>query len=279
MHDTISCTVASTAHVSASTVRLALQMKSQTKRLIAGFAATAAAIALIGCALVWNEYFRMPPTESNPLAPELVALESTAGRKLLTESDATADYHELRTHYVPQSRKAYCSVASAITTLNAARLTTTPVDERSLFDHPSVDIHPLKVSFIGMSLRDLGSVLRAHGAAAEVIQASDTTIDDFRQTVRSNLSREGDFLLINYEREHIGQLQSGHISPLAAYHAPSDRVLILDVAAYRYPPVWVPLEYVWKAMRAPLNSETAVTRGFIVIRSNPVRNVRAQTPS
>jgi hypothetical protein len=246
------------------------QMKSQTKRLIAGLAVTAAAVALIGCALAWNEYFRTPPDESNPLAPALIALDSPQGRKLLTESDATADYHELRTHFVPQSRKAYCSVASAITTLNAARLTPAPIDERSLFAHPSVDIHPLKVSFIGMSLRELGAMLRAHGADAEVVQASDTTLDAFRQTVRANLRHEGDFLLINYEREHLGQVQSGHISPLAAYHAPTDRVLILDVAAYRYPPVWAPLEDVWKAMRAPLNDETTITRGFIVVRGKPM---------
>jgi hypothetical protein len=44
---------------------------------------------------------------------------------------------------------------------------------------------------------------------------------------------------VNYQRGALGQKESGHISPLAAYNAASDRFLILDVAAYKYPPVWV----------------------------------------
>jgi Phytochelatin synthase len=34
----------------------------------------------------------------------------------------------------------------------------------------------------------------------------------------------------------IGQEQGGHISPLAAYDAETDRFLILDVSRYKYPP-------------------------------------------
>ena len=44
---------------------------------------------------------------------------------------------------------------------------------------------------------------------------------------------------MNYLRKAIGQERGGHISPLAAYDAKSDRFLILDVARYKYPPVWV----------------------------------------
>lgn len=248
------------------------------KRLVAGFAIALGIATLLGAGVVWNKYLRTPPTENNPLSANLIPLESPAGQKLLAESEAIADYDELLANFVPQSRRAYCGVASAITTLNAAATSPTPLDERTLFAHPSVDPHPLKVSFIGMSLREFGDLLRAHGAAVTVVPASSTNVDAFRQTAQSNLGRDGDFLIINYEREHIGQQQSGHISPVAAYHAPSDRLLILDVARHKYPPVWVRVEEVWKAMRAPLNSSTTVTRGFLVTHGGPSAMTPLQVP-
>jgi hypothetical protein len=112
-----------------------------------------------------------------------------------------------------------------------------------------------------------------------VVKASDTDVDAFRQAARANLGSEGDYLLVNYGRKHLGQTPSGHISPLAAYHAPSDRLLILDVAAHKYPPVWARLDEVWEAMNAPLNPETTLTRGYVVVHGRPVRQVDATTAS
>ena len=235
------------------------------KRLVLGFAFATGIAMLLGAGLVWNEYLRQPPVEHQTLPPNLISLHSPRGQALLDESEAVVDYDELVAHFVAQSRKGYCGVATAITTLNAAGLAGTPLDQRSLFAHPSVEIDPWKVSFIGMSLRELGALLSAHGARVSVVEASSTDVDAFRRAVRSNLSRSGDYLLVNYEREYLGQTQSGHISPLAAYHAQSDRLLILDVAAHRYPPVWVRLDEVWKAMNAPLNPETSITRGFVIV--------------
>jgi hypothetical protein len=44
-------------------------------------------------------------------------------------------------------------------------------------------------------------------------------------------------VIVNYLRKAIGQEKGGHISPLAAYDAETDRFLILDVSRYKYPPV------------------------------------------
>jgi hypothetical protein len=235
------------------------------KRLVLGFAFATGIALLLGTGVVWNEYLRTPPVERLQLPPNLVSLDSPMGQALLNESEAVADYDELLKNFVAQSRKGYCGVATAITTLNAAEVTGAPLDQQTLFASPSVNANPWKVSFIGMSLLDLGELLSAHGAKVSVIKASSTNADAFRRVVRTNLSRDGDYVLINYERKHLGQAQSGHISPLAAYHAQSDRLLILDVAAHKYPPVWVRLDEVWDAMNAPLNPETSVTRGFIIV--------------
>ena len=235
------------------------------KRLVLGFAFATGIAMLLGAGMVWNEYLRQPSVEHQTLSPNLISLHSPRGQALLDESDAVADYDELLTNFVAQSRKGYCGVATAITTLNATGVPGTPLDQRALFANPSVKADPWKVSFIGMSLRELGTLLSAHGARVSVVKASSTDVDAFRQAVRSNLSRSGDYLLVNYERKYLGQTQSGHISPVAAYHAQSDRLLILDVAAHKYPPVWVRLDEVWDAMNAPLNPETSITRGFVIV--------------
>lgn len=244
---------------------------------IVGFALAAGIAGAAGAVVAWNEYLRPPAIERQPLPRNLIALDSPMGQRLLRESEAVADYDDLQARFVAQSRRAYCGVASAVITLNAADAARTPLDQRNLFSHPSVEAHPLKVSFIGMSLREFGALLRAHGADVTVVEAAASDADAFRQAARANLRNEGDYLVVNYGRQHLGQRPMGHISPLAAYHAPSDRVLILDVAAHKYPSVWVRLDEVWAAMNAPLNPETTTTRGYVVVHGRASGRVDAAT--
>jgi hypothetical protein len=51
---------------------------------------------------------------------------------------------------------------------------------------------------------------------------------------------------------------------VAAYHAKSDQVLILDVARYRYPSVWVPLRDLWQALRS-IDRSSYQSRGLLLI--------------
>jgi Phytochelatin synthase len=74
-------------------------------------------------------------------------------------------------------------------------------------------------------------------------------------------------VIINYLRKAIGQEKGGHISPLAAYNKQTYRFLILDVSRYKYPPVWVKSEELWKAM-ATIDSASGKTRGFVFVSKN-----------
>ncbi len=237
------------------------------RRMLATLALVTLLAAAAAGGLVWNKYLRTPPLAELPLPSHLIRLDSPEGQRLLAQSQADADYPALVGSFEPQTRRAFCGVASALVTLNAAGTTSAPLDQDALFDHPSVELHPLKVSFIGMSLGEFGELLRAHGVDATVVHASDTDVASFRRTGQENLAREGDFLLVNYQRAHLGQQRMGHISPVAAYDAQSDRMLVLDVAAHKYPPVWVSVDALWEAMNAPLNEETTVTRGFVLVRT------------
>ena len=73
-------------------------------------------------------------------------------------------------------------------------------------------------------------------------------------------------MIVNYSRAALGQDGPGHISPLGAYDADSDRFLILDVSRYKAPAVWVLAERLFAAMAEPIGPD-AGTRGFLLIRA------------
>jgi hypothetical protein len=120
----------------------------------------------------------------------------------------------------------------------------------------------------GMTLAELTGLLAAHGVAAEAIHGDQLSLEQFRALLRANLSQPGDRLLANYLRPSLGQAGGGHIAPLAAFHALSDRVLILDVARYRYPPAWVPTASLWRAIRT-IDPDSGASRGLVRISRAP----------
>merc|ERR1740121_358809 len=59
-------------------------------------------------------------------------------------------------------------------------------------------------------------------------------------------------LLVSYSRKTFNQTGDGHYSPIGGYHKDrngNERVLILDVARFKYPPHWVPLDAMYESMQ------------------------------
>ncbi len=73
-------------------------------------------------------------------------------------------------------------------------------------------------------------------------------------------------MIANYLRKTIGQERGGHISPLGAYDVETDRFLVLDVACYKYPPVWVRAEKLFAAMNTTDSDNQNRTRGYVLVR-------------
>jgi hypothetical protein len=225
-------------------------------------AITLSALVMLAGGAVWQLAFRAPSVALLPLPERLVSLTAPEGRRMLDESPASLDYQPLTRTFESQRRPAFCGVASSVAVLNALRPTVPRLTQASFFtDLPT----ELRVTFSGMTLEQLGELLRKHGVKVEIIFAADTSLDAFRVVARENLSHAGDYVLVNYQRTSLGQRGGGHISPLAAYSAGTDRFLILDVAAYSYPPTWVSAVDLWHAMNT-IDSTSGRTRGFAVIR-------------
>ncbi|KHJ79087.1 hypothetical protein OESDEN_21275, partial [Oesophagostomum dentatum] len=82
----------------------------------------------------------------------------------------------------------------------------------------------------------------------------------FREDVLESVRSDTEVIVASYDRSQLKQTGTGHFSPLAAYHSQSDKVLIMDVARFKYPPHWVTLSQLQQAM-CTLDSSTKRPRG------------------
>ena len=117
----------------------------------------------------------------------------------------------------------------------------------------------------GLSLETLKQILEVYGAKVEIQHADKrpvTGIKIFRKTVLLVLNEVGQFVIVNFHGKSMGAPTGGHISPLAAYDAKSDSVLILDVYGIGNSWYWAPVEHLYKAMATLDNN---VHRGWLVV--------------
>lgn len=210
-----------------------------------------------------------------PLPDNLTDLNSEQGEKFFFESGALQSYFAVADNFVTQKTQAYCGVASIVMVLNALHTPapTTPeyqpyhtFTQDNLLDEHTDAIVPREVlARQGMTLDQLGALLGLHPATVEVRHAEAGGLDAFRASARDFLAVKDHFVIVNYLRKSIGQERGGHISPLAAYDAKSDRFLILDVARYKYPPVWVTTSDLFAAMNTTDSANNNKTRGYVLV--------------
>ena len=213
-----------------------------------------------------------------PLPEPLVSLNSERGARLLLESEANRAYWPLSIQFVTQKNQAYCGVASLVMVLNALGIPapTTPEFEPfktftqdNLLNEGTEKILPKEVlAKIGMTLDQIGGILNSYLVKADVRHAADTSLDEFRTQATQALNSPNQYVIVNYLRRTIGQERGGHISPLAAYDAETDRFLVLDVSRYKYPPVWVKAEDLFAAMNTPDSDNDNRTRGYVLVSAS-----------
>jgi hypothetical protein len=215
------------------------------------------------------------PAETLPLPDNLTGFSTRDGAAFLSESDAREAYLPLTSNFLTQKTQAYCGVASMVMILNALDLPAPVVPEYApyrtftqdnvLSEHTDAVLPRETLARQGMTLDQLGAVLATHPVKAEVHHAGDSSVDEFRRLASAYLREPGHFVLVNYLRKALGEEAGGHISPLAAYDGKSDRFLILDVARYKYPPVWVKTTDMFGAMNTPDAVNDNKTRGFVLV--------------
>ena len=140
-------------------------------------------------------------------------------------------------------------------------------DQSNLFNAQSERVVPRAIiEKKGMTLDQFGGIAAVWGLKVEVHHAADSSLDEFRQIASASLATDDQYVVVNYLRSAIGQQELGHISPLAAYDADTDRFLLLDVARYKYPPVWISAAELFAAMNTTDADNESRTRGYVIVR-------------
>ncbi len=206
-----------------------------------------------------------------------LSMVSKEGKQRLRSATHRKDFIPLSATFTTQITQTLCSVAAAVTVLNALEIER-PIDvtyfpylyftQQNYFTEEVLEIRNYATVLAnGMTLEMATNSLRSHGAKAQYYHAEDITFEEFKSHLIENLDREGDFVIANYQRQLIGQPKGAHFAPIAAYDEPSDSFLIMDVARYKFPPVWVRADDLFKAMNTQ-DSEIPKSRGFILVSAD-----------
>ena len=229
-----------------------------------------------------DEEEAMPPPLPAPkysvhkrvLPDKLIALSSPQGRSMLLHAlqNRTAEsYWSLMEHFSNQSDPAYCGVTTLQIVLNS--LSVDPNvrwrggwryygDEDTILQRCCISHERIRRA--GISLPQFARLAKCQGLQVTMKQPTTASLEEFRQDVKEFVSTGQGIVVASFARSTLEQTGDGHFSPIAAYH--DDRVLILDVARFKYAPYWVSLSVLYEAMK-PLDKATAQPRGWFLLQT------------
>lgn len=215
-------------------------------------------------------------------SPELIPLRMDHG--YLRGAPESA-YWQVAPHLIQQVTDSSCSLATAVMLLNTVRgceghlRHTGPVSEGSLLDTLGDEVWRAAVAQDGngLSLTEFAAAMEralvsfecSGNWRIEIAPVTDAAavVGDLRAAL-TGMERDGTgFAAANFHLDlfYGDGSDVGHFSPIGAYDAARDLVLMLDVYKKDYEPVWAPLPRLAKAM-ATQSRKTGEPRGYALVR-------------
>ena len=215
----------------------------------------------------------VPSFYKRPLPPGCIAFSSEEGRAVFREALAQGTmegFFALAEQFHTQAEPAFCGLGTLVMVLNALEIDPgrTWKGPWRWYSEDQLDCcRSLEdVARDGITLTQLACLARCNGARARVSFADGASVEELRAAVREAMSKAGEVhVAVAYDRRVLGQTGSGHFSPIGGMHPERDLVLLLDVARFKYPPHWVSLETLHRAM-LPVDPASGRSRGFLTIR-------------
>ena len=207
-----------------------------------------------------------------PLPPPAVGFSTTLGKQYLRAAlwgNEAECYFRLAEAFTTQSETTFCGLATLVMVLNALEVDPGRKWKQNWrwYDESMlaccVDLEQIKKD--GIIWRHWCHLAQEHGLSVKPTLVVNSTIDAFRQVVRTVTACDDRVLVLNYNRAVVGQAGDGHYSPVGAYLADEDMILIFDVARFKHPPHWLPLSLLWSAMLKK-DPVTGFARGFAVLQ-------------
>ena len=221
-----------------------------------------------------------------PLHPPegLCVLETAEGQCMLQEAETTAAFDRLWPYFVPQAGSSCCGVCSTSIVYSA-------LQRRWINEDDTFALLPVELMLSGKSaeatVRERGVTLEQLASIVDSLPGIKTTqpcvhgdhlsVDDTRAMLRRALASvppltdddaavaDETYVLYNYQMSELGETPwAGHVSPIAAYHEPSDSFLVLD-CWFHTMPVWATTARLHYAMSASMDSISQKKRGVVLV--------------
>lgn len=213
-------------------------------------------------------------TAGSALADDLLYLTSEAGEDRFLSSELKTDYFSLATYLEYEEVQTFCGPATVAAVANSLGIERPSPDrlypyglftQDTLFNEANQKLKSFAmVEHEGLTLAELDTFIENLGLTAEHHFADDTSVDDMRAAIKATLQDRGQRFVVNYSRKPLPQEGDGHISPIGAYDEETNSVLILDVAKYKYPPVWLTVDKLHEAMMLTDPSSNR-SRGYVLV--------------
>jgi len=212
------------------------------------------------------------------LPSNLTGFSTQKGQRMLLDciqASPNIPYFPLSEQFVTQQSPPSCGTATIAMVLNSLQ-----IDPQKVWQHPWRWYNENQLESCltnqseankGMTLEEVAYIAECNGLHPSVFYADDAlSLNAFREALRQNVANPtgknvDTRVVTNFSRQRLGQTGSGHYSPIGAYHEGKDKVLILDVARFKYPPYWVSVTELWEAMK-DVDSESGRPRGFLVLQ-------------
>ena len=218
----------------------------------------------------------------HPHSPDLIPLRND--HAYLRGAPESA-YWSIAPHLIQQATDSSCSLATAVMLINAVRgregqlRIGEPASEASLLDKLGDAFWRMSVAQDGngLNLTEFAPAMERALSSYECAGTWNVTIapvtdaeaaaSDLRAALIAMENGAAGFIAANFHLDlfYGDGVDVGHFSPIGAYDAARDRVLMLDVYKKDYEPMWAPLPRLAKAM-ATLSRKTGEPRGYAVVK-------------
>jgi len=209
-----------------------------------------------------------------PIPPAIASFDSERGIEIFSralKAGTLKCYFALAQQFRTQDEPAYCGISTLVMVLNTFK-----ADSMNVWKGPwrfyQEDMlnccKPLEqVKRTGIEISQFLCLAKCNGAVVKkFVRGGEGTLEDFRQVVKEASMTFADktTLVMSYSRKEFKQTGDGHYSTMGGYSEEDDALLIMDVARFKYPPHWVKVEDMWKAMQR-LDPDTQKPRGYMLL--------------
>ncbi|BHF72348.1 hypothetical protein SprV_0401541200 [Sparganum proliferum] len=211
-----------------------------------------------------------------PLPAFCISFATPEGRQLFKEAldmGFMEAYFDLAPQLRTQVQPSYCGLSALVMVLNSFEM-----DPGRVWKAPwrwyhedmlTCCISPEALAH-GIVLEQFTSIAKCNGLNVDLRQpvTAGEPVEVFRSiTARlcsQPLATSGTILVVCFDRRSLKQTGTGHYALIGGYHPQRDLVLLLETAAFKYPPHWAPLTSIWTGMRS-IDKETGQPRGYMLM--------------